>query len=218
MDKVSFPTGIADITTDSDPIEITANWVDSECESFGHETAAAISLATVSADGMPNNRFVLLKKVDRLASVPNAHDRGYVFHTNSNSTKGGELKATGVAAITHWNQQIGRAFRVQGRVQPTSAEESDAYFNSRPRDRQVGAWASNQSHEVESLEAMQAALAEWDEKFKDQPVPRPPHWHGWRIIPTRIELWWNRTGRLHERVAFTRSSPQEPWKRAFLFP
>lgn len=169
----------------------------------------AAALATVDSDGLPNVRMVLIKA---------AGAGGFVFYTNAESVKGAELKARPKAALVlHW-KSLGRQVRVRGTVEPASAAESDAYFASRPREAQIGAWASRQSRALDSRAALEQEAARLAKKFEGKPVPRPPHWHGFRIVPLAIEFWAEGPHRLHNRLAFTRAAPGAKWQRTRLYP
>jgi len=155
----------------------------------------AMTLATVSADGRPSTRMVLLK----------AHDaRGFVFFTNFNSIKGRELLANPNASLCfHW-KSLRRQVRVDGEATPVSDAEADAYFASRPRGSQIGAWASEQSEPVEDRAILEARVRNFEAEYDGRDVPRPPHWSGFRLVPARIEFWIDRRDRLHDREVFTR--------------
>jgi pyridoxamine 5'-phosphate oxidase len=169
----------------------------------------AMALATVDADGLPDVRMVLLKGVDA---------RGFIFYTNTLSAKGVELGAAPKAALLfHW-KSLRRQVRVRGPVEAVTAEEADAYFASRPRGSQIGAWASDQSRELPDRLALERRVAEFGLKFGIGKVPRPPHWSGYRVLPQAIEFWRDRPFRLHERLAFSRETPDEAWSVARLYP
>lgn len=165
------------------------------------------ALATAAADGRPSVRMVLLK----------GHDpRGFVFYTNSHSRKGEELAANPRAALLfHW-KSLRRQVRAEGAVEPVSAGEADAYFASRSRDSQLGAWASDQSRPLVSRDAFEARYAQLVSSYEGKDVPRPPHWCGYRLVPDRIEFWTDRPHRLHERRLFTRAG--EGWTEGLLYP
>jgi pyridoxamine 5'-phosphate oxidase len=189
----------------TDPIELFREAFERASNREAHE-ANAMTLATVDEGGRPSARVVLLKSFDA---------RGFVFHTNRLSRKGRELDAQRVAALCfHWpagEEQV----RVEGRVERISDEESDAYFATRPRGSQLGAWASLQSEELAAREVLEDRLKELDERFPGE-VPRPPHWGGYRVLPDRIELWKARADRLHERRVFTRTNSS--WSETRLYP
>lgn len=155
----------------------------------------AMCLSTVGEDGMPSLRIVLLKGFDA---------EGFVFFTNKTSRKSAELKHNGVAALCFYWPEVSRQVRVEGHVVEANEEESDAYFASRPRESQIGAWASDQSSPLENRAELISRLDGFTAKFKGQDVPRPPHWGGWRIRPIRIEFWENGSHRLHNRELFSR--------------
>ena len=153
----------------------------------------AMALATVGADGQPSVRVVLLKGFN--------HD-GFVFYTNYESRKGRELTENPRAAACFWWSQLDRQVRIEGTVEKLSDEESDAYFAIRPREGQVASWASQQSETLESRAELVRRFREVNARYKDQPVPRPPHWGGFRIRPTTIEFWQGRRQRLHDRLRY----------------
>ncbi|NUO48046.1 MAG: pyridoxamine 5'-phosphate oxidase [Polyangiaceae bacterium] len=171
--------------------------------------ATAMTLATVSASGAPAARVVLLKGID---------DRGFVFYTNYKSRKARELSSTKVAAIAiHW-PKAQEQVRVEGTVEQVSAAESDAYFRTRPRESQLGAWASLQREELADRASLEARFDEITRRYEGKEVPRPPHWGGFRVVPSRIELWYGRASRLHERHVYERDAVGAPWRHRLLFP
>lgn len=169
----------------------------------------AMALATVDAAGMPNVRMVLLKEWG---------PDGFVFYTNRESVKGHELDGQARAALALYWKSLSRQVRMRGEIAPVTKEESDAYFASRPRGAQIGAWASKQSQPLASREALQEAVAEFEKKYGNDPVPRPPHWIGYRLVPLYVEFWTEQPYRLHERIVYTRDAPAAPWSRKRLYP
>jgi len=171
----------------------------------------AMTLATTTADGRPSARMVLLKGYD---------ERGFVFYTNLESRKSREIAANPHAALCFFWQPLEVQVRVEGRVEPVSAEEADAYYASRPRGSRIGAWASEQSRPLPSYETLVARVAELEARYGDAgDIPRPPFWSGWRVVPHRIELWFGRPSRLHEREVYTRVDGDPPrWTKDLLYP
>jgi len=170
------------------------------------DTAPA-ALATADAEGRPSVRMVLLRGVD---------ERGFVFHTNYTSRKGRELDINPHAALCFYWPTLDEQIRVEGRVTRLSAEESDAYFATRPRGSQLGAWASPQSHALPSCEQLEEEYRATESRFAGQPVPRPPFWGGFRLEPSRIEFWYGRPDRLHDRLLYSRDGGD--WKIERLYP
>jgi pyridoxamine 5'-phosphate oxidase len=170
------------------------------------DTAPA-ALATADARGRPSVRMVLLRGVD---------ERGFVFFTNYNSRKSIELVANPWAALCfHWHT-LEEQIRIEGTIERLSSEESDAYFSTRPRGSQLGAWASDQSAVLPTRETLEEQYREIERRFEGAPVPRPPFWGGFRLIPGRIEFWFGRPDRLHDRLSYTREG--QGWKIERLYP
>lgn len=167
----------------------------------------AMALATADAERRPSVRMVLLKGHD---------ENGFVFYSNLDSRKGGELAANPDAALLfHW-KSLRRQVRIEGPVAPVSAAEADSYFATRARDSQLGAWASEQSRPLDVRATFEARYEEMRRRFESGEVPRPPRWSGWRVAPERIEFWSDRAHRLHERRLFTRAG--EGWSEGLLYP
>jgi len=207
---IEHPTWLTggDFTEADEPVRLFAAWF-AEAKRAEPVNPDAMALATVGADGLPNVRMVLLKAFD---------GRGFVFYTNSDSAKGHELAGAPKAALTiYWKTQQ-RQVRARGTVEPVSADEADAYFATRSRMAQIGAWASKQSSALESRLAFEKAIARFTAKFAIGAVPRPPNWSGYRVMPTEIEFWHERPFRLHDRVAFTRTDLSAPWTKTRLYP
>jgi pyridoxamine 5'-phosphate oxidase len=168
-----------------------------------------MALATVDGDGHPNVRMVLLKGADR---------QGFVFYTNLESAKGLELAGQPHAALClHW-KSLRRQVRVRGPVSPVSDAEADIYFASRPKDSQIGAWASAQSRPLEGRFALEREIARHAARYALAMVPRPPHWSGFRVTPLEIEFWRDRPFRLHDRLVYRRAAPGSSWGTSRLFP
>ena len=196
------------ISVRDDPFALFDAWMDEARKTEPNE-ANAMSLATVDAQGRPNVRMVLLK---------DAGPGGFVFYTNTESAKGSEIARHGYAAIClHWKTQR-RQVRARGSVTRVSDQEADAYFATRPKDSQIGAWASAQSRPMEGRFAFEKEIAKYAAKYALQKVPRPPYWSGYRIAPFEIEFWRDRPFRLHDRLVYRRDAPDKPWRAERLFP
>ena len=189
-----------------DPYALFAEWL-AEATASEVNDPNAMCLATCTPDGRPSARMVLLKGVD---------DRGFVFYTNLESRKGGELAANPQAALCfHW-KSLARSVRVEGAVEPVSDAEADAYYQSRSRGSRIGAWASRQSRPLDGRFALEKAVAEYTLKFGVSEVPRPAHWSGLRVLPRRMEFWRDMPFRLHERRVFKAAAGG--WETEALFP
>lgn len=197
-----------DFTAADEPLRLFAAWL-TDATTTEPRDPTAMTLATVDDDGFPNARMVLLKGAD---------DRGFVFYTNMDSQKGQELGAHPRAALVfHWKSS-NRQVRVRGTVERVTDAEADAYFASRPKQAQIGAWASKQSSPLESRLAFEKAVALYAAKYAIGEVPRPPNWSGYRILPLSIEFWQDRPFRLHDRIVFRRDHVGAAWIKTRLYP
>ena len=197
-----------DFTQALEPFALFESWFE-EAKAKEVNDPSAMALATVDPQGLPDVRMVLMKEHG---------EAGFVFYTNSHSTKGGELAANMQAAANfHW-KSLRRQVRIRGPVEIVPVEMSDAYFASRPRDARIGAWASLQSQALESRFHFEKEIARYALKYAIGEVPRPPHWIGYRIKPLQIEFWHDRPFRLHDRVVFRRNKPEGGWAKQRLFP
>lgn len=192
--------------TDTDPFALFQKWYD-EARTSEINDSNAMALATADATGQPAVRMVLLKGYDA---------QGFVFYTNDQSGKGQQIAANPkVALLFHW-KSLRRQIRISGPVSTVSDAVADAYFATRARDSQLGAWASNQSQPLADRQHFEDRFADFEAKFADQAVPRPPHWNGHLVTPTKIEFWEDREYRLHHRRLFTRA--QSGWTEEYLYP
>lgn len=197
-----------DFTAADEPFRLFAAWLEQATASEPRDPTA-MTLATVDADGLPNARMVLLKGAD---------EAGFVFYTNMGSQKGRELDAHPKAALVfHW-KSLNKQVRVRGTVERVTAAEADAYFATRAKQAQIGAWASKQSEPLESRLAFEKAIAIYAAKYALGEVPRPDFWSGYRIVPVAIEFWQDRPFRLHDRIEFKRERPGAPWSKTRLYP
>lgn len=207
---IQRPPGLTsgDFTEADEPLRLFAAWFGEATRSEPRDPTA-MSLATVDADGLPNVRMVLMKGFD---------ERGFVFYTNIDSQKGHELDRTHKGALLFYWKSLNRQVRLRGPVERVEQAEADAYFVTRPRLAQIGAWASKQSAPLESRHAFEKAIAVYTAKFAVGNIPRPATWTGYRLQPLVIEFWQDRPFRLHDRVEFRRDRPGELWRKTRLYP
>jgi pyridoxamine 5'-phosphate oxidase len=208
--SIQHPGGLTsgDFTEADEPLRLFAAWF-SDASRSEPADPSAMTLATVDADGLPNARMVLLKGFDEL---------GFVFYTNLDSQKGRELGGAPKGALVfHW-KSLSRQVRLRGPLAQVEDHVADAYFATRPRLAQIGAWASKQSAPLESRMAFEKAVAFYMAKFAVGAIPRPPNWSGYRLLPLIIEFWQDRPYRLHDRIEFRRSRAGESWSKTRLYP
>ncbi len=205
-DEAANPPG--DIFLHQEPFDLFRCWL-GEARKKELNDPNAMALSTADASGFPDVRMVLLKGID---------SNGLTFYTNTESAKGEQLSANPRAAICfHW-KSLRRQVRVRGLISQVGDEEADTYFNSRARDSRIGAWASRQSRPLESRLVLENAVAGYAARFDIADVPRPPHWTGFRLTPLRFEFWRDRAFRLHDRMVFERTAPDQFWVIGRLYP
>jgi pyridoxamine 5'-phosphate oxidase len=207
MSDIGGPVDAGGIGAKDDPFTLFHAWLD-EAQKSESNDFNAMSIASVDREGRPNVRMVLLK---------DAANGTFVFYTNYESAKGVELIGRPYAALCfHW-KSLGKQVRVRGTVEKTSAAESDAYFATRPKEAQIGCWASAQSRAVETRWAFEKEIAKYAAQYALSKVPRPPYWGGFRVTPFEIEFWRNRPFRLHDRLVYRRET-SGPWRTERLYP
>jgi pyridoxamine 5'-phosphate oxidase len=198
--------GLTENKAPQNPLSLFNRWFKEALKAHALD-ANALALATVSPDGRPSVRMVLLKGFDA---------EGFVFFTNYRSRKGREIARRPVASLLFFWPQLGRQVRIDGKVRKVSAKESDEYFNSRPRGSQLGAWVSDQSRKVENRDVLEQRMKDLEEKYRGKVIPRPSHWGGYRVFPSTIEFWKGRPNRLHDRLCYRRKGTS--WTRERLAP
>lgn len=208
MSEIGGPVDDGGIAVARDPFEMFVAWM-KDAEKTEPNEANAMSVATVDTEGHPDIRMVLLKAIDA---------RGFVFYTNFESAKGRQILANPHVALNfHW-KTVRKQVRVRGPVSVVSNEEADAYFASRAKDSQIGAWASAQSRPMEGRWVFEKEIAKYALKYGLTKVPRPPYWSGFRVAPVQIEFWRDRPFRLHDRLVYRRDTIDAPWRTERLYP
>ncbi len=199
--------GLTEEHAPSNPFELFQTWLNQAVEAQLIEPNA-MTLATANPDGKPSARMVLLKGFN---------EKGFVFYTNYESQKGQQLMQNPWASLVFWWAGLERQVRIAGQVEQVSPEESDEYFNSRPHNSQLGAWASEQSKLIPNRQVLEEKMEQLQEQYTEKTVPRPSHWGGFRVIPTTIEFWQGRPSRLHDRLLYQKSQDGS-WTRQRLSP
>lgn len=206
----TFGQGVAlplpQLSENSSPYELFESWFE-DANKSGILLPESMSVSTVNSDGQPSSRMVLLKDFD---------ETGFIFYTNYGSRKSSDLENNGkVALLFHWNV-LQRQVRIEGTVEKVSKQTSEKYFHSRDRGSQIGAWASKQSQEIQTNNELAEHVEYYEEKFEGQPVPLPPFWGGFKVIPHHIEFWQGRASRLHDRLCFDKAD--DKWQTSKQFP
>lgn len=192
--KTYDATGLSEEDAFNTPILLFSDWFQQSLQE-APDQVNIMTMSSVSQDGNPSSRVLLLKHFD---------ERGFVFYTNYNSRKAKDLADNPKVCLNFWWEKFFRQVRIEGSVEKVSAKESDRYFRSRDRGSQIGAWASPQSQVIESRDVLDQNVAALNKKYTGRDVPRPPHWGGFRIVPAQIEFWQGRLNRLHDRFLYTR--------------
>jgi pyridoxamine 5'-phosphate oxidase len=190
-----------------DPLIFFKKWF-AEAEAAAITEINAMTLATADMGSLPHARIVLLKGLDQ---------DGFVFYTNYDSSKGKELITNPFAALVFFWKELERQVRIEGVVEKVKEEESDIYFQSRPEGSRIGAWASPQSREITHRNILDINYSKYQQEFSNIEIPRPPHWGGYRVLPNHIEFWQGRASRMHDRIVFTKTGPNN-WDRSRLAP